>query len=209
MVAVAPAISEKLTPPSLLDCHCNAGAGLPLADDVKLAELPMQIVWFAGFKPTTGAELIICVTTSDELPLKMLSPLYSAVIKCAPAAKPDVEKVACPNSSKAWVARSAPPSLKSTVPEGVPVSIGIPVTVAVNITDCPMQTGLAEELRSVELLINWADAGAAVSHATAQASSSALQRKFKPVIKYNGNLDLMLLIGLNVSFGEVWAATRK
>jgi hypothetical protein len=72
-----------------------------------------------------------------------------------------------------------------------------------------MQAGLAEELRSVELLINWADAGAAMSHARPQARSSAWQREFKPVIKYNGILDVMLLIGLNVSPGEVWAATRK
>jgi hypothetical protein len=39
---VAPLMSVKIPPPSMLTCHCNAGVGLPVAVAVKLATNPAQ-----------------------------------------------------------------------------------------------------------------------------------------------------------------------
>src|SRR5437879_7234241 len=118
----------KLRPPSLLTCHCTAGAGVPLAEAVNAAELPAHTAWSAGFVLRTGAALTVCVRTSEVLPLKLPSPPYCAVIKCAPTASEAVEKLACPDPSNGSVSRTVGPSLKSTVPVDVPVPGGVTVT---------------------------------------------------------------------------------
>src|SRR5437660_524409 len=52
---VAPLMSLKLVPPSLLTCHCTAGAGVPLAAAVNVAVWPAVTVWFAGCAVIEGA----------------------------------------------------------------------------------------------------------------------------------------------------------
>ena len=51
-----------------------------------------------------------------------------------------------------FVASAVAPSLKMTLPVGVPVPGAGTVTVAVNVTDCPEHDGLAEEPRAVVVL---------------------------------------------------------
>src|SRR6266568_1174167 len=65
VVEVAPAISLKLTPPSVLTCHWTVGAGVPVAAAVNEAVCPAVIVRLDGDVVTAGATKIwrtkICV----------------------------------------------------------------------------------------------------------------------------------------------------
>ena len=60
--------------------------------------------------------------------------------------------------SVAWPALSVPvpsvaaPSMKVTVPVGVPAAGATGVTVAVNVTDCPDTDGFTDDVTVVELL---------------------------------------------------------
>src|ERR1051326_6871402 len=63
--------------------------------------------------------------------------------------RPLVLKVAEPELNVP-VPRVVAPSLKVTVPVGVPLPGAVAVTVAVNVTDWPETEGLAEEARAVE-----------------------------------------------------------
>src|SRR5208337_5672206 len=48
VVLVAPVMSLKVEPLSVLTCHCTVGVGLPLAAAVKVAVWPAVTVWLAG-----------------------------------------------------------------------------------------------------------------------------------------------------------------
>jgi hypothetical protein len=73
------------------------------------------------------------------------------VIEWEATLKPLVVKVAEPELNVP-VPRVVAPSLKVTVPEGVPLPGAVAVTVAVNVTDWPETEGLADELNAVEVL---------------------------------------------------------
>jgi hypothetical protein len=60
LALVAPAMSVKVVPPSVLTCHCTVGVGLPLAAALNVT-LPGHTVWFTGFTVTTGPLLIVNV----------------------------------------------------------------------------------------------------------------------------------------------------
>lgn len=96
-----------------------------------------------------GAVLIVSVRTDEVLALKLESPLYWAVIECEPAVSDAVEKLACPKASSVSVSITVAPSLKATVPDGVPSPAGLFVTTAVNVTGWPKQDGLAGALNVV------------------------------------------------------------
>src|SRR2546425_10613937 len=68
---------------------------------------------------------------------------------CEPTASVLVTNVAWPEPSRVPVPRVLEPSLKVTVPVGVPAAGLFAVTVAVKVTACPDSDGLAEELTSV------------------------------------------------------------
>ena len=55
---------------------------------------------------------------------------------------------------RAFVASAVAPSLKMTVPVGVPLPGETALTVAVKVTDCPNTDGLADEA-TVVLLLAW------------------------------------------------------
>ena len=59
-----------------------------------------------------------------------------------PTARVDVVKVACPDPLSEPEPSVLAPSLKVTVPNGIPP---LELTTAVNITDCPNADGLIEE----------------------------------------------------------------
>ncbi len=74
------------------------------------------------------------------------------MIEWEPTASVLVVNMAWPALSRVPVPRMVEPSLKVTVPVGVPAPGLLAVTVAVKVTDCPDSDGLAEELTSVVVL---------------------------------------------------------
>lgn len=89
------------------------------------------------------------VSTADVLPAKLLSPPYTAVIECAPAASELVENDARPEAFSVTVASAVAPSSKVTLPVGVPVAPFVATTVAVKVTDCPAGAGFCDEVTVV------------------------------------------------------------
>src|ERR1043166_1915487 len=87
----------------------------------------------------------------DVLVLKLASPLYTAVIEWEVTDKVEEEEVAEP-PLRLLVAREVAPSLKVTVPVGVPPAGETALTVAVIVTDWPKTDGWAEEARVTALL---------------------------------------------------------
>jgi hypothetical protein len=83
--------------------------------------------------------------------LKLLSPAYTAVIVCEPMASELILKVAASPDSVP-VPSVVAPSLKVTVPVGVPLPGATTLTVAVNVTDCPYAEGLPDVLTPVVVL---------------------------------------------------------
>ena len=71
------------------------------------------------------------------------------MIEWEPTASVLVVNMAWPALSRVPVPRMVEPSLKVTVPVGVPAPGLFAVTVAVNVTACPDSDGLAEELTTV------------------------------------------------------------
>ena len=80
------------------------------------------------------AWLTVWVIDADVLEVKLLSPLYAAVITWLPTPSELVESVALPVLSRVRVPRLIAPSLKVTVPVAVPDPGEVTVTVAVSAT---------------------------------------------------------------------------
>jgi hypothetical protein len=90
--------------------------------------------------------------------LKFASALYTALIGREPTGNADVVNVAIPDAFTAPVPIVVVPSLKVTVPVGVPAPGALTVTVAVNVTDWFKRDGLTDELSAVvvfALLTTW------------------------------------------------------
>ncbi len=83
--------------------------------------------------------------------LKLPSLLYTAVIECEATESAEVTKVTEPPLN-VLVARAVAPSLKVTVPVGVPTPGETALTVAVKVTNWPKTEGLAEDETAVLLL---------------------------------------------------------
>ena len=79
------------------------------------------------------------------LVLKFVSPLYTAVMECVPTAKDEVVNIAWPLPFNVPDPSTFVPSLKVTVPVGVPVVDDF--TVAVNVTFWLSSEGLSEDWR--------------------------------------------------------------
>jgi hypothetical protein len=90
----------------------------------------------------------VCVIAGEVLPTLYVLPPYTAVMPSAPAGRLEVVHVATPPLS-GWAVHvpiAFPPSSNATVPDGL-----APVTVAVNVTDCPATDGFCEELTAVDV----------------------------------------------------------
>src|SRR6185369_4993266 len=91
----------------------------------------------------------------DVLAPKLLVAPYTAVMECGepPAVRADVLKVAVeiagPLADKFPTPSVVMPSLKVTVPVGAPAVLGVAVTVAVNVTDCPAHAAVNDEAKLV------------------------------------------------------------
>jgi hypothetical protein len=109
-----------------------------------------------GFGIPTTVTLVAALFTVwpsavDVLPAKVESPLYVAVIECAPAARAEVMKVAWPELSMPDPMLTLP-SKNTTEPVGVPVP-DVGATVAVNVTACPKLEGLSELITVVVVAV--------------------------------------------------------
>src|SRR6266581_4140082 len=91
----------------------------------------------------------VCVSLGDVLALKLASPPYDALIEWEPTASVLVTNVAWPEPFRVPVPRVLEPSLKVTVPVGVPAPLVFAFTVAVKVTGCPDTDGLIEETTPV------------------------------------------------------------
>lgn len=100
----------------------------------------MAVVIFDGVETTT-------VTTGDVDALKFESPEYAAVMVCVPFERDAVENVAVPDVT-ATVPSSVVPSLKVTVPVGVPLP-DCGAIVAVNFTLWPAVSCRVDALSDV------------------------------------------------------------
>jgi len=94
-------------------------------------------------------QFTVCVSTGDVLVLKFVSPLYTAVIEWLPRASDDVVKLAFPLLSVPDPI-TVVPSLKVTVPVGVPVVED--ETIAVNVTGWPKVDGFCDDVTVVVVL---------------------------------------------------------
>ena len=99
--------------------------GAPL--DAEAAELSNAEVVAAG--------VMVCVTAAEVLPARFALPSYLAVIECAPAVSIEVARVATPLLFSVPVPIVFVPSMKATVPVGVPLLPAM--TVAVHVTAVP------------------------------------------------------------------------
>jgi hypothetical protein len=89
---------------------------------------------------TTCESAVLALFVKPPVPVKV------ATIECVPAARADVAKVALPAETATFDANVVAPSVKVTVPVGVPPE---EVMVAVNVTDDPDADGFADELNAV------------------------------------------------------------
>ena len=70
-------------------------------------------------------------------------------MKCGPTGRLEVAKLAIPEAFRGPVPKTVDPSLKVTVPEGVPVPGAATATIAVKLTDWLKTDGLTEDVRAV------------------------------------------------------------
>jgi hypothetical protein len=112
----------------------------PLTAAVKVTDWP-KTDGFAGELTDVVVEawFTVCVNVDDVLPLKALSPPYTAVIECEPGARLAGVRVAVPPDSTP-VPSVVVPSLNVTVPVAL-----LGETVAVKVTGWPNTEGLADE----------------------------------------------------------------
>jgi hypothetical protein len=92
--------------------------------------------------------LTVCVTAEDVLLSSFVSPVYAAVMLCAPVVKELLAKLVVP-ALTAPVPIRLLPSRNCTVPLAV-----LGETVAVNVTDCPNVDGLLFEATAVVVLVS-------------------------------------------------------
>src|SRR5712691_5230836 len=102
------------------------------------------------------ALLTTCDTAELVLVMKLVSPPYTAVVLCVPTLRADVAHVATPAASACapQPVIELAPSLKFTLPVGVPAPGAVAVTVAVKVTLWPNTDGLAEDVSAV-LVLAW------------------------------------------------------
>src|SRR6266567_1290433 len=94
----------------------------------------------------TRAALTVCVKLAEVLPLKLPSPLYTAVMVCEPTESEEMLSLAALLPDKVTGAPKLEPStLNCTVPVGVPAPGATALTVFVKITAWPNTEGLVEE----------------------------------------------------------------
>src|SRR6266516_3616707 len=116
---------------------------------VKVADCPITDGLAEELADVVVPYFTVCVSLEEVLPLKFASPPYDALIEWEPTASVLVTNVAWPEPFRVPVPRVLEPSLKVTVPVGVPAPLVLAFTVAVKVTGCPDTDGLIEETTPV------------------------------------------------------------
>src|SRR5207244_77088 len=98
------------------------------------------------------ALLTVCVKTAEVLELKLVSPLYAALLAWPPTLNELVLNVAKPEALTLTGASGVPSTVNVMVPVRVPVPGATAVTVAVIVTVCPKTELVADELTVVAVL---------------------------------------------------------
>src|SRR6516165_2706304 len=128
---------------------------------VKVTDWPVTAGLTDDFRATVvAAGLTVTVVAAEVLAAKPLTPKKEAVSAWLPT-NSDVGSVAWPVPSSGTEPSSVLPSLKKTVPIGVPAG---EVTVAVSVSNCPT-TAVAIDVLSV-VVVGAAGTGAAVFNST-------------------------------------------
>jgi len=115
-----------------------------LAEEATVVEV---LAWFTTW-----------VTVFEVLVPKFESPPYTALMECEATESAEVANVATPDPFSVPVPSVVTPSLNVTAPVGVPP---VPVTVAVNVTDCPNTEGFCEDVSAVVVALTTASVGLA------------------------------------------------
>jgi hypothetical protein len=128
-------------------------AGIPPVDEITVAVKVTACPTDEGLTEDVSVVVVVaCVTVceraDDELPRKLVSPPYSAVMAWVPVERLDVLKAACPDELRVPVPIGAPPSLNVTLPVR-PATLE--VTRAVKVTIWPATAGFLDELTLVEV----------------------------------------------------------
>ena len=84
--------------------------------------------------------------------MKLASPLYCAVMEKLPECVNVAVSIAVPAADRGLVPMVIVPLRNVTVPVGVPAPGAVTVTVAVKVTACPTEDGLADEATVVVVL---------------------------------------------------------
>lgn len=109
-----------------------------------------------GFADDTSTVVVpamftVCMSVLDVLAEKLLLPPYAALIEWLPRLSVEVLNVAIPPLS-VFEPKVVAPSLKVTVPVGVPDPGATALTVAVKVTDWPKTEGFADDATAVVVL---------------------------------------------------------
>lgn len=132
----------NVTVPAGVPLNCGATVAVKVTDSPKVD----------GFTDETRPVVVLAwfttwLTAFEVLLVKDVSPLYTAVMECVPAAKVFDENFATP-PLRVLVPSVLVPLLNVTVPVGVPPP-DEGVTVALKVTDWPKVDGFSDEVRAV------------------------------------------------------------
>lgn len=144
--AATPSESVALPSVALPLMNVTLPVGVP-AEEVTFAVKVTDCPYVEGFADEVSATEVApgftcCVRIVEVLPETSLVPAYTAVIELLPTVKVPLANVATPAESVA-LPRTALPFMNVTLPVGVPADA---VTVAVNVTDCPLVEGFADDV---------------------------------------------------------------
>lgn len=95
------------------------------------------------------ALVMSCETADDAEPEKLASPAYDALMLCVPAVNDVSDRVPFPFASRVAVPIVALPSLKLTLPVGIPEAPPAADTDAVKVTAWPKALGFGALIRVV------------------------------------------------------------
>src|SRR5438067_6000250 len=96
-----------------------------------------------------GGSVTLNDSAADVLGAKLASPPYAAMIECDPTASEVVANVATPRAFSVSVPSAVDPSLKVTIPVGVPMLPASFDTVATKMTACPVVARLGSAVTAV------------------------------------------------------------
>src|SRR2546422_889009 len=129
VVAVAPGMSVKVPPPSVLSCHCTVGAGRPLAADVNVAVLPAHAVWGVGWAVTDGGTFTVRVAAVVVAGPQVF---VNTARYCLPLSAPTAVKLSVVDVAPGMSVKLTPPLMLTchcTVGVGVPLAADVKVAV--------------------------------------------------------------------------------